>query len=162
MVKKIILWSFYLLFVGGLIWAAINRSSVTLGDGQNSQNHGENNNAEIVPVTVTLSATAEIVEEHNTSERGWIILQAEVSQLNKRNVAFHLEDGNTITLNPRPWRLALEQNFQAALGDSVLLTGFYENDKFQIVHLRNLDNASVAQIRDEEGHPLWNSNGNGG
>lgn len=62
---------------------------------------------------------------------------------------------------PLQERFAGEQGLQAQVGDALLVTVFYENGKIEIAHLRNLANGSVAQLRDENGHPLWNSNGEG-
>ncbi len=89
------------------------------------------------------------------------ILNGEISVLSNRGATIILENGLTISLNPRSWRFAQDQGLQAQLGDSLLLTGFYENGNFEVVHLRNLDNGTVAQIRDEDGHPMWISGGGG-
>ncbi len=154
MFKKIILWSIYALFVGGLVWAAINRTSRNLGGStQATQAHDTEN--------INLGEIAIYVENTDIHEQTWVILDAEISELSNRSAVIKLANNTSVTLNPRAWRFTLTQGFQAEPGDMLLVTGFYENEKFEIVHLRNLDNATVAQIRDEDGHPLWSSGGSG-
>lgn len=187
MLKKTIFWTLYLIFVGGLIWGAINRTSSTLET--DDKNSNTNLSTEIIGLifktatpppennqdVVIAEATKEIISETtmpsenhqdplsaNTSEHTWDILQGNISILNNRGAVVTLENASTISINPRPWRFALDQGLQAQLGDTLLLTGFYEEEgKFEIAHLRNLNNGTVAQIRDEVGHPLWVSGGNG-
>jgi hypothetical protein len=158
MFKKILLWSLYIAFAGGLVFAGINRTSATLSESsKNNQNHGGDSTATDTVATVNI-ASSESIDEHDAQTHEWVILHAEVIEATERNIVIQIEDGSLITINPRPWRFACEQGFSAAQGDKLLVTGFYEPEKLEIVHLRNLENASVAQIRDEEGHPLWNSN----
>ena len=160
MLKKTLLWGLYLLFAGGLIWAGINRTSATLSDTKNTQTHGSEISHQIAPTPLN-STPEESAAEVDTHSHAWVILRAEVTQLDQRNLVIRVEDGSTITLNPRQWRFAQEHGFRAAIGDQLLVTGFYEAEKLAVVHLRNLNNESVVQIRDEEGHPLWDSAGGG-
>ena len=106
----------------------------------------------------TTSSKFAVAETHGEGQE---ILSGQISILSNRGATVILENGSTISLNPRSWHFAQAQGLQTQLGDSLLLTGFYENGQFEIVHLRNLDNGSVAQIRDEDGHPLWVSGGHG-
>ncbi|MBT3187770.1 MAG: hypothetical protein HN736_13475 [Anaerolineae bacterium] len=158
MLKRAIFWLLYLLFVVGLIWGAINRTSSVLEE--NDRSSGSNHTREINQ-TAEIEATPS--EDHSDREVivRWEILKAEISVLSNRDATMILENGEILSLNPRSWRFAQAQGLQAQLGDSLLLTGFFENEKFEVVHLRNLDNGTVAQIRDEAGHPLWVSGGNG-
>ncbi len=144
MLKKILLWTLYIFFVGGLVWAGYNRTSVTLGERTTNQSHGN---------------ASETSQEADTASV-WAIYQGEITALTQRKISITIETGSTITLNPRPWRFALEQGFQASLGDRLLVTCIHEVGKLEVVHLRNLENESVAQIRDEAGHPLWESRNN--
>jgi len=163
MLKKMIFWFLYLTFVVGLVLAAINRTSVTLEESDKNR---------VIDLTggtaiqISESATSHSKEQHNlenadTHEHIWEILSGEVTVLSNRGATIILENGVMISLNPRSWRFAQDHGFQAQIGDMLLLTGFDENEKFEIVHLRNLDNGTVVQIRDEAGHPLWVSGGNG-
>ncbi len=160
MLKRVIFWTLYLIFVGGLVWGAINRTSSTLLE-ENSQSYDAERMSEIenlVAQSATMPSEDAIAD---TYEQGLEILSGEISVLSNRGATIILENGLTISLNPRSWRFAQDQGLQAQLGDSLLLTGFYENGNFEVAHLRNLDNGTVAQIRDEDGHPLWFSGGGG-
>ncbi len=161
MFKKTIFWLFYLIFVGGLIWGAINRTSAVLET--DDKNTSTDISTEIISATATIpSDNHQNHEETETHERAWENLQGNITILNNRGATIMLENDIALSLNPRSWRFALDQGLQAQLGDTLLLTGFYEKDgKFEVAHLRNLSNGTVAQIRDEEGHPLWVSGGNG-
>lgn len=157
MVKKIILWGFYLLFVGGLIWAATNRSSAVLTE--SSQNHGGNSNSDSNAAAVSVAAISE--EHQHEAEAGaktFIALNGTLTIIGKRDASITLENGTLLTLNSRSWRFAGEQGFQAQVGDALSVTVFYEGEKVEVTHLLNLENGSAAQLRDENGHPLWNSN----
>ena len=160
MLKRFAFWTLYLIFVGGLIWAAINRtSSIQTENGKNNDN---NPTQEMIESVFKTPISSENAQDTHTSEKTWEILSAKINTFSNRGATLILENGLTISLNPRSWRFAQEQGLQAQLGDSLLLTGFYESEeKFEVAHLRNLDNGTVAQIRDGEGHPLWASGGNG-
>ena len=160
MLKRIALSTLYLIFVGGLIWAALNRTSSI--QTENGKSNDSNTTQEIIRSVSKTQIPSENAQDTHASEKTWEILNAKISALNNRGATLTLENGSTLSLNPRPWRFAQDQGLQAQLGDSLLLTGFYENEgEFEIAHLRNLDNGTLAQIRDEEGHPLWTSGGNG-
>ena len=191
MLKKTIFSSLYLILIGGLIWGAINRTSSTLKtDDKNSHTDltkeivglifktatpPSENNQDIgiaeptKEINSLTSETATIPSENHqdlesadTSEHTWESLNGKISVLNNRGAVVTLENGSTISINPRPWRFAQAQGLQAQLGDTLLLTGFYEEEgKFEVAHLKNLNNGTDAQIRDEDGHPLWVSGGNG-
>ena len=179
MFKKIIFWLFYLIFVGGLIWGAINRTSAVLETDDKNTNTDlsteiigaifktatppAENTQDIGVAEQTISTiTPENHQESETRERAWEILRGNITTLSNRGATIMLENGSFLSINPRAWRFALEQGLQAQMGDALLLTGFYEEEgKFEIAHLRSLANETVAQIRDEGGHPLWTSGGNG-
>ena len=159
MLKKIIFWTLYIIFVGGLIWGAINRTSSILEE--EDKNISINHIRETNPIAETEPTPS---KDHPAPEIAtkWEILKGEISILSNRGATFTLENGSTLSINPRAWRFALEHGLQAQLGDTLLLTGFYEEDgKFELAHLRSLNNGTVVQIRDEDGHPLWVSNENG-
>ena len=159
MLKRVIFWLLYLIFVGGLIWGAINRTSLALEE--NSQSHSTTLVSEISPLAPQKEIISTKDNDTNAHEPRWETLTGEISVLSNRGATLILENGSTFSLNPRSWRFTQDQGFQAQLGDTLLLTGFYENNKFEVARLKNLDNGTVAQIRDEAGHPLWVGGGNG-
>ncbi len=160
MLKRIVFWTLYLIFVGGLIWAAINRTSSILTE--SGKNNNSDSTQEMLRSVSKTPIPSENAQDTHTSEKTWEILSAKINTLSNRGATLTLENGSTISLNPRSWRFAQEQGLQVQQEDRLLLTGFYEEDgKFEVAHFRNLDNGTVAQIRDGEGHPLWASGGNG-
>ncbi|MBT3314589.1 MAG: hypothetical protein HN390_08240 [Anaerolineae bacterium] len=160
MLKRIAFLTLYLIFVSALIWAAINRT--TSIQTENGKNTDSNSTQEMLGSVSKTPTPSENAQDTHASEKTWEILTAKISALSNRGATLMLENESTISLNPRPWRFAQDQGLQAQLGDLLLLTGFYENEgEFEVVHLRNLDNGTLAQIRDAEGHPLWASGENG-
>jgi len=142
MLKKIILWGFYALFVIGLIWAAANRSSLKLGE--SNQNNGENSGGKTASINTT--AAEEYQNGAEISDKTLVILNGTLTTIGKRDASITIEDGTLLTLNPRSWRFAAEQGLRVQVGDALLVTAFDENGKMEIVHLRNLANGSVAQL----------------
>ena len=169
MLKKIVLWTLYVAFVGVLIFGALNRTSAKLSDdnGRNphaverdsawSQDSGGNSNAhgqEEGP-----SHEDDDHEAHGSPEREWITLTGAVSSILPRGMVVAASDGQHIEVARRTWRYALEQGFIAIVGEQVTLDGFYENGEFETACLTNLTNGQIVHLRDETGHPLWASGG---
>ena len=151
MLKKTIFWTLYIIFVGALVWGAINRTSAIEAEDKNRS----------ISQVAKIASTPSVDHPAPEITTKWEILKGEISILSNRGATFTLENGATLSISPRPWRFALGQGLQAQLGDTLLLTGFYEAEgKFELVHLRSLNNGTIAQIRDEDGHPLWVSNEN--
>jgi hypothetical protein len=73
-----------------------------------------------------------------------------------------LTDDGEFQVTDRPWRFALEQGFEAEVGQRVHLTGFYEDDSLEVSALQNVSLAMAVQIREQGGRPLWAGGNNGG
>jgi hypothetical protein len=83
-------------------------------------------------------------------------LQGEVAWLDDVALQVTLADGNMLELADRPWRFALESGFACQPGDSIEVTGFYDDyGVFEVIQLENLSSGQITYLRDESGRPLW-------
>ena len=64
-------------------------------------------------------------------------------------------DGEELIVDGRTWSFAFQSDFQAAVGDALQLTGFYENGEFEIGALRNLTTAWKPRSAARPAGPLW-------
>jgi hypothetical protein len=46
-------------------------------------------------------------------------------------------------------------------GDQVLVSGFYEDDTFEVASIENLTAGQMVTLRDDTGRPLWAGRGRG-
>lgn len=178
MLKKIILWTFYAAFVGVLIFGAVNRTMVKVGDDggvqngnaveralarnleseQNDQTYGQKDSAAPQLDGIVGDGNVEI-EGHDTAEHEWVTLTGTVSSIIPRGMTVAASNGQQIEVTRKPWRFAQEQGFAPQVGDQITLDGFYENGEFEAACLNDLTNGQIVYLRDETGHPLWASGG---
>ena len=86
----------------------------------------------------------------------WISLEGEVIALDAIALQVKLADGDMLELADRPWRFALESGFSCQPGDTIEVTGFYdEAGVFEVSQLGNLSSGQITTLRDEFGRPLW-------
>jgi len=54
------------------------------------------------------------------------------------------------------------QGYGLAVGDQVMVTGFFEDEEFEVGTIENLTSAEIIVLRDEAGHPMWAGRGRQG
>ena len=189
MLKKIILWTLYVAFVGILIFGAINRTTAKIGDDDGLQTgnaaereaavnpeSGGNGNAygqgeaaspqldEPAEQEETAAPQLDEPAEHegrDTTEHEWATLTGTVSSVLPRGMTVAAPDGGLIEVTRKPWRFAQEQGFAPSVGDQITLDGFYEDGNFEVAVITDLTNGQTVRLRDEAGHPLWSVGGGG-
>lgn len=67
-----------------------------------------------------------------------------------------------VELSGRSLTFATEQGFVIQPGDSLQLTGFYEESDFEIQAIQNLTTGQALALREESGRPLWAGGGRRG
>ena len=92
----------------------------------------------------------------------WVTLQGTVVQVDANALVVDADSGSLVTVENRPWWFAQQQGFAASVDDEVTLTGFYENDEFEVGELDNATNGVVVEIREESGRPKWAGRGRRG
>ena len=171
MIKKILGWGVFAILSGALIYGAFYRTvmkadeSVFLGSGQsapgsdagtnNSRSQGWQNNGE----RSAGGDPEDSSEEDHVLPAEWIELEGSISQVDTKTLLITTSDGETVLVERGAWRYALEQGFEVRAGDAVRLTGFFENNDFEVVEMLNLSTQSFVVLRDADGKPLWSGGG---
>ena len=113
----------------------------SVGSGRNSQGQGRNQQRE---VTV-------ILEQESISG---LVMQAPAE-----GIDMILETtGGEVLIGTGPGYLA-EQGFEVLVGDSVGVSGFWENEQFKAVEITLVADGKSIILRDEWGRPMWSGAG---
>lgn len=91
----------------------------------------------------------------------WLTLTGAVTAVDADLLAVDTAGGEVLVEN-RGWWYAQEQGFAARVGDQVTLTGFYENDAFEVGQIDNLTTGQSVTLRDQDGRPMWAGRGRRG
>jgi hypothetical protein len=89
----------------------------------------------------------------------WLTLAGTVTAVDATQMVVQIDGGDELLIDGRPWSFLQEQGFQAAAGQRLSLTGFYENDDFEVGAIDNLSTGQSVSIRDTSGRPLWAGRG---
>lgn len=89
-----------------------------------------------------------------TEDHEWQSLWGVVQSIDADQMTIRTSAGD-VQVTDRPWTFAQEQGFQAKAGDQVSLSGFYEDDTFEVGGLTNVSTGLETKIREESGRPLW-------
>ena len=63
--------------------------------------------------------------------------------------------GFVLEIEGRALSYMLDNGFQVEIGDELVLTGFYEGDKFEIGGIQNISTGQTFTLREASGRPLW-------
>jgi hypothetical protein len=181
MLKKVIVGTLFIGFVGILVIGAVVRTMDKSQDTANSAGNGHgrsDSSVAVVPANQRQdtanstgngrgrndSSVATIPLNEGEAEvqaevAEWLTLTGVVEQIDESALIIGLAPDESITVEGRPWRFAREQGFAAAVGDKVILTGFYDGDVFEVGQLTNVTKDQVLTIREETGRPLWAGGG---
>ena len=91
----------------------------------------------------------------------WVTLQGTVTAVDASLLEVTTSDGKVILVENRAWWFAQEQGLTLAAGDSVSLTGFYDDGVFEAGSITSLATSQTVSLRDADGRPLWSGRGNG-
>jgi len=141
--RNILAWLVYSLFVVFLLYVGVYRTTSKNLLGSNSINSSKE--------TLENSTVNQLTEK------------AVINEINSESVILEVIENNnssvdSIHLNRRALRYALSQGFSANIGDQLEITGFMENNNFELISINNLDSGKMTTIRDASGHPLWSGN----
>ena len=173
MLKKIILWSLFAAFAAILVIGAINRTNAKStasagytnggnGYGQEEYENGTQGNQNQAGNWQAGNGQENGLPLAAQEEHAWQTLTGEVTAVAADLIMVTTEFGEEIEIAGRPWRFAQESGFNVQLGDQLELSGFYENDSYEVAAIHDLTSGAGVQIRDETGRPLWaGGRGNG-
>ena len=91
----------------------------------------------------------------------WVTLQGTVTAVDASLLEVTTSDGKVILVENRAWWFTQEQGLTLAAGDSVSLTGFYDDGVFEAGSITSLATSQTVSLRDADGRPLWSGRGNG-
>lgn len=92
----------------------------------------------------------------------WVTDHATIVSVEDYLWAVTLEDGTTIEIDGRTLSYLQELGFTVNPGDSLILTGFFDEDGiYEIGQVENLTTGEIAVIRTDSGTPLWSGGQNG-
>jgi hypothetical protein len=183
MVKRILLWSSYVGFVGLIIFGAVLRTEAktegtdSLIDGRFEQKSSDRpvqgggnwdnweadesvNSGEPRGRTDDRSAGADEIHLAETEEHDWIHLAGTVSSINTESLWVFTDQGDSLEITGRAWRYILEQGVDLMTGDQVVLEGFYEDGEYEVAIIKIPSSGVLLQVREETGRPMW-SGGSG-
>jgi hypothetical protein len=155
MLKKVIVGTLFIGLIAVLVIGAIYRTMDKSQDARNSFGRGRGlseSRVAAVPVDQRQGQAQDQVRE-------WLTLIGTVERIDESTLIIGLASGEPITVEGRPWRYALEQGFSAAVGDRLIVTGFYDGEVFEVGQLANSTSDQTLNIRQDNGRPLWAGGG---
>jgi len=78
-----------------------------------------------------------------------------VTAVNEDALLVDTTRGETLIVEGRTWMYALDQGFQAEVGDQLALSGFYEDGEWKTSEIENLSKGMSLVIRSDRGRPIW-------
>ena len=91
----------------------------------------------------------------------WVIETGDVASVDTNVWMIQLDNGFAVEFEGRMLSYLIQQGFSANIGDSLVLTGFYEDESFEIGQVYNTSSGVEMFVRDDSGHPLWAGMGRG-
>jgi len=92
----------------------------------------------------------------------WITTTGVVESVASDVWVITLEDGSVLELDRRTLSYITEQGFTVNPGDTLILTGFYDDGIFEIGQVKDLTTGDSTLVRDDDGRPLWSGGRRGG
>ena len=164
MIKKMAMWSVYVLIVGLLVFGAANRTSaktdqgllfgnmdeIIAGRGQAAGSSGSNDENG----NYAASDHEVIIEEHD-----WVWLSGQIARVGAEALVIQIGTEGDLEVEGRSWRFAQELGYVPVEGNDVVVSGFYENGEFEVATIQDLTADQIFTLRDEFGKPMWGGGG---
>ena len=157
MVKKIMLWTVYVLIVGLLVLGAANRTSAKTDQGLligNSEEinggRGQGNGSSVEYGEYEAAGHEEVLEQQD-----WVTLSGQIIAVGSEALEIQTGSAGDLEIEGRSWRFAQELGYVPVEGNEVVVKGFYENGEFEVSTIQDLTAEQIFQLRDEYGKPRW-------
>ena len=160
MLKKVVFGLLVVGLIGILVAGAVTRTLAKTGT-EEGYGRGQGTGRSVA------SSQGEIIRSGDQTGTGqaevdeWLTLPGTVASVDA-DVLVVETAGGEVTVENRGWWYAQEQGFAAQIGDELVLTGFYENEDFEVGQIENLTNGQTVILRDETGRPMWAGRGRRG
>ncbi len=173
MVKKIVLGSLFVGFIGVLIYGAILRTNAKTSSGS-MEGHGAGTGSgrgrasitEITEVTIsrgqgqgrnqterTTNEPLASIQSERVSE--WQTVEGTVSSIGSEAMVVELADGRQVLVEGQPWLYAQTQPFSPQVGHQLVMQIFEEDDELKPGQIDNLTNGETVTLRLDNGQPMW-------
>jgi hypothetical protein len=117
------------------------------GSGQNAAGQGAQNEAG------AQSRQSEVVGAAQVT--AWVAIQGTVLDVSEEAIVILTDQGDELIIEGMTLRFAQEAGFTTGVDHRVELTGFYENEEFEVGKMVDLTSGRAIDIREESGRPLW-------
>jgi len=161
MVKKIMLWTVYVLIVGLLVFGAANRTSAKTDQGllfgnldEITSGRGQGNGSTEEYSEYDAAGHEEILEEQN-----WVTLNGQIIAVGSEVLEIQTSTAGMLEIEGRSWRFAQELGYVPGEGNEVVVQGLYENGEFEVSIIHDLGSDQIYRLRDDYGKPIWGGGG---
>jgi hypothetical protein len=191
MLKKIVLGTVFVVFVGALVTGAVirtmdkteqtaqgvqsgrgNSRNAPLENDEISEGQGNGYGRNVSEVNGNESANSGRGRGGNggggaerlakeNSDHVWDATSGVVTAVSEDAWMIETDDRESIVVEGRAWSYAQEQGFAIQQGDLVQFEGFYEDDEFKVSWIENLSTGESLALRDSSGRPSWAGGGKG-
>jgi hypothetical protein len=160
MIKKIAMWTVYVLIVGLLVFGAVNRTSAKTDQGILFGNFEEapgtrGRESGGVGSVEENSRYEETDHEDSIEDSDWVSFNGQVIAVGSEALEILTVSDGILEIEGRSWRFVQELGYVPAGGNEVVVRGFYENGEFEIATIQDLTADQVFKLRDEYGKPMW-------
>jgi hypothetical protein len=191
MLKKIVLGTVFVIFIGALVTGAVIRTmdkseqtalaagsgsgngrNTSLEDVRSSEGQGNGNGRNGSGADGNGITTSGRGNGSNSGERSqplaeedsdhvWDAYSGVVAEVSDDALIIESNDGAMIIVEGRAWSYAQEQEFTVQEGDRVQFEGFYEDGEFKVSQIENVSTGESLVLRDASGRPSWAGGGKG-
>jgi hypothetical protein len=191
MLKKIVLGTVFVIFIGALITGAVirtmDKTEQTAQGADAGRGNGRNAALESVEVSEGRGngyggkGSGANGDEAAISDRGrggnggegsgllaeensdhvWNTYSGVVISVSEAVLTIETDDGESIIIDGRAWSYAQELGFAIQQEEHVQFEGFYEDGEYKVSWIKNLDTGETIILRDDTGRPVWAGNGKG-
>ena len=190
MIKKIILGGLFVGLSGFLLFGAVNRTLAKTNDIRTEANGGGKyqndslNQSDHENTGTPIQKNQQLNRSENDPDYGngqgrqdgdrigipdpqatageWAEYVGSVSTSDSSMITVETTDGNEIIIEGRALSFLEEVGFATDSGNTVLITGFYEDGEFKVATIEDQTTGESIVVRDSTGRPGWAGNGWGG
>jgi hypothetical protein len=191
MLKKIVLGTVLVIFIGALITGAVIRTMDKTEQTARDEGSGRGNNGNVASEGAGVSGSQGNGYGRNSSvdggnetaasgrgrggnggqgseqlaeensDHGWSTYSGLAKASSEDVLTIETDEGEMIIVEGRAWSYAQEQGFAIQQGDSVQVEGFYEDGEFKVSWIENTSTGESLALRDTSGRPSWAGGGKG-
>ena len=160
MVKKVVLGLLLVGLIGILVAGGVTRTLAKTGT-EEGYGRGQGNGQSVANSQGDITRNGDQTGTGQAEVDEWLTLSGTVTSVDADLLVVETAGGE-VAMENRGWWYAQEQGFAAQVGDELVLTGFYENEDFEVGQIENLTTGQAVTLRDETGRPMWAGRGRRG